>query len=239
MNIDTYQFKGNLQNIIEQTSLKWIFVGGKGGVGKTTISTSLAILLTKYREKVLIISTDPAHNLSDAFNQKLGKEPTLINGFSNLYGLVYNKFINHQQELDPQKEEDNIKNLNQLLGFQPDSNTKNFFQEIKTSFPGIDEALSLRYISYLVNDVNFSVVVFDTAPTGHTLRLLEMPSILGQSLEKMIQLKSQFNSVITGVGTMLGPDFNKQYDNIFNTIESLQSSLQIVSKMFKEPVSIY
>ena len=219
-----FKFEETIQNILDQKTLKWIFVGGKGGVGKTTISASLSILLSKQGKKVLIISTDPAHNLSDAFNQKIGKQPTIIKGFENLYGI----------ELDPEKDMNNIDKLNEILHVEEKSKVDGLLQTMEGTFPGIDEANNLKYISNLLDNKDYDMVVFDTAPTGHTLKLLEMPLIIGKSMEKIMELKLQFSPVIDSVGGVLGPEIDQKLNKFFTKMNELKDHMQKISDRFKD-----
>lgn len=88
--------KRSLEELFNNKTLKFIFVGGKGGVGKTTTSSAISIEMAKNRGKTLIISTDPAHNLSDAFNQQFSHEPTQVKKVDNLWAV----------EIDPKKQFD-------------------------------------------------------------------------------------------------------------------------------------
>lgn len=213
--------EGTLKNILDQESLKWIFVGGKGGVGKTTTSCTLAVQLAGVRENVLVVSTDPAHNLSDAFGQKFGKDPTLVNGFENLYCM----------EIEPTVEVDEMEGLDDEAA----GPLKSMFADLTNSIPGVDEAMSFSELMKQVQSMDFSCIVFDTAPTGHTLRLLSFPTIMDKALDKILALKSKFSGLFSQFAGMMGGGGNSNPDALLEKFEQMRTVINQVNDQFKDP----
>jgi len=211
--------ESNLKELIDNKSLKWIFVGGKGGVGKTTSSSSIAIRIAQDRAKVLIISTDPAHNLSDAFNQQLSDTPTPIKGFTNLYGMEIKNTLNSDTG-DSSTVDEFFKKMGADI-------SGDFIREIISSVPGIDEAIAFGELIKTIDEIDNCTIVFDTAPTGHTLRFLNFPTVIEKLLTKLLQLKDKFEPLIRMASMAMASqttDGTKppSFDDIFDKIKEFK-----------------
>ena len=155
-----------------------LLFGGKGGVGKTTTSTSTAVGLADSGLKVLLVSSDPAHSTSDSLGVQLGPTPTQVEGVPGLWGL----------ELDPEARiSDHIPKLTESLGpmlggQDPELNASEMV------LPGLDEAMAFDELLKHLENPDWDVIVFDTAPTGHTLRFLALPEIIEKWADKIIRM---------------------------------------------------
>merc|ERR1719491_1370586 len=220
----------SLKNILDQESLQWIFVGGKGGVGKTTTSCCLGAQLARHRKKVLIVSTDPAHNLSDAFCQKIGREPTPIQGFTNLCAME----IDATEDLDKMH-----RSMEDATGAGSDedgnSGIQSLMTELTNSIPGIDEAMSFSELMKQVQNLDYDVVVFDTAPTGHTLRLLSFPTVLDKALGKMMELKDRFGGLIGQAAGLMGASSANVQEMLIGRLEETRTIINKVNQNFQDP----
>lgn len=226
---DDDQLDPSLQTLIDQKTLRWIFVGGKGGVGKTTTSCSLAIQMAKKRKSVLLISTDPAHNLSDAFSQKFGKDARLVNGFTNLSAMEIdpNGSINDLISSGGDDAQDAMSGLGGMGGMM---------QDLAFSIPGVDEAMSFAEVLKQVKSLSYEVIIFDTAPTGHTLRFLQFPTVLEKALEKISQLSTQFGPMLnTILGARGGLPGGQNLDELIQKMETLRETIAEVNQQFKNP----
>lgn len=160
---------------------KIIFVGGKGGVGKSTTSAALALQMAQSGFKTLLISTDPAHNVGHIFDKKIGGKKTRIT--ENLYGI----------EIDPEYEtEQYIKGVKQnIKGAVNPTMMEEVHRQLDTAkaSPGADEAaLFDKLISIIIEESErFDKIIFDTAPTGHTIRLLSLPELMGVWIQGLLE----------------------------------------------------
>ena len=221
---DLEALPATIKNIVDQESLQWIFVGGKGGVGKTTTSCCLSLQLAKVRKKVLIVSTDPAHNLSDAFAQKFSKDPTAVNGYENLFCMEIDPEVNMGDE------------LGEAMGAvgEEGGGLASLMQDLVKAVPGIDEAMSFAELMKQVQSMDYDVIVFDTAPTGHTLRLLAFPTTIGTAMDKILSLKNKFAGMIPQMAAMMGGNMPSE-EMMMGKLEAMREVIERVNLTFKDP----
>jgi arsenite-transporting ATPase len=147
------------------------FLGGKGGVGKTTCAAAFALLASTSHRRVLVASTDPAPSLADAFALKIGPSPKRVTARVDAVEIdappVLRRWIAERRHL-----------LEEIALQGTWLDRDDIGRLLSLSLPGIDEVAALLEISRLARDGRYELIVVDTAPTGHTLRMLSMPETL-------------------------------------------------------------
>ncbi len=169
--------------------MRIILVTGKGGVGKTTVSAATAIKAADLGYSTLIMSTDPAHSLADAFDVPLGDTPTAV--VPNLDAQQ----IDSQARLE-ESWGDVRDHLTDLFDW---SGLKGIEAEELTVFPGMDELFSLATVRDHARSDHYDVLVVDCAPTAETLRLLSLPEVMSWYMDKMFPIGRRVAKVVRPV----------------------------------------
>jgi arsenite-transporting ATPase len=115
---------------------------------------------------------------------------------------------------------------------------RQMMSEMVGSLPGIDEAMSFSQVMRLIQDMNFSCVVFDTAPTGHTLRLLQFPSVIENGLGKLLRMKATLGPMMQQMARLMGmPDATGL--EATSKMETILPTIRMVNEQFKNPVRVF
>ena len=204
----------------KQGEPRFIFFSGKGGVGKSTMSCATAVWLAEKGYKTLLVTTDPAPNISDIFSQEIGAKVTPIVGVANLSSI----------EIDPDvaSEEYRERIIGPMRVLLDEKGLQTVREQLDS--PCVEEVAAFDKFIEFMDDPGYDVVIFDTAPTGHTIRLLELPSGWSETLQK-------------NASTCIGPGASLQSSKVKyeRALASLQDSDKtlFVFVMKPEALSLY
>ncbi|MGQ3327965.1 ArsA family ATPase [Halorubrum sp. FL23] len=223
----------------------YVLYGGKGGVGKTTMAAATGLASAAGGVNTLVVSTDPAHSLSDTYETEIPAEPARIREDIPLYAA----------EIDPDDameegmfgaDGDPLGGMGEMGdamggmmggadGAGDGEGDGGLGSLLGGTMPGADEAAAMRQLLEYLDDPRFDRVVVDTAPTGHTLRLLQLPETMDSMIGRVMKLRNRFSGMMDGIKGMFGggedePDPSADLDELRERIERLRSVLRDPAK---------
>ncbi len=210
--------------------MRIILYSGKGGVGKTSISAASGLEAARRGYKTLVMSVDPAHSLSDAFDLE---KDLMDHEAGRLVNVAKNLWI---QEVDVLEEISRHWNsvYSYVAALLNVSGLEQTLAEELAIFPGMEEVSSLLYVNQYVREKSFDVVILDCAPTGESLRFVSIPTTLEWYMSKIFKLERRVASVVRPmVHSFVGvPLPEEQY---FKNLEELHRKLSGIDKLMADP----
>lgn len=242
---------------IDRNTPEYVLYGGKGGVGKTTMAAATGLASASAGDRTLVVSTDPAHSLSDTYETVIGSRPERIREEIPLFAV----------EIDPEEAMDAGVSLfgGEIDGEGPFDDEDPFDGEapfegqdgggplggamegglgdllgggespleslMSGAMPGADEAAAMQLLLEFLDDDRFDRVIVDTAPTGHTLRLLELPEVMDTMVGRVLKLRNRLSGLFDGLTGMFGGDddvseqANADLEELQERIERLRVTL--------------
>jgi arsenite-transporting ATPase len=219
---------------------EYVLYGGKGGVGKTTCAAATALASARAGTATLVASTDPAHSLSDTLETDVPPEPTRIREDVPLSAV----------EIDPEAASDGpfapgggpeasadpegggagglggVGGMGDLLGGE--------HPLAGGAMPGADEAAAVQVLLEYLDDPRFDRVVVDTAPTGHTLRLLELPDVMDSMVGRLLAFREKLSGMAGSLGNLFGGD-DADVESGVDDLQELSAKIERLRAALRDP----
>ena len=204
--------------------MRIILFTGKGGVGKTTIASATAMRIASRGRKTLVMSTDPAHSLSDAFGIELGPEPVEV--ARNLWA----------EQIDPQRRlEENWRDIQRhavkVLSWAGLAEVES---EELSVVPGLDEIFSLADVKRHYDEDPYDALIVDCAPTGETLRLLSLPEVIGWYMERIFPVERRVMGALRPVA-LRATTLPLPGEEVYAAVQRLYERLHGVRSILTDP----